>query len=359
MWFVASFVGRGRHRIRRTAFASIGVVFLLLTTAAIVNARYVYKPYLKSLWGDIGVDVVLEDALKPTAGCTQIPEQGELVQVQLPGPKSATPTKDGYVYLPPAWCVNDKTQYPVFVYLHGTPSPDGAKDFAGAMELPKTFDAFAAQNGGKAPVVVFPNAGAPNDTECADSGAYGNIETFLSQDVPDWITSWDQFRGRIMPPGKGWVVGGYSMGGTCGIMLTLRHPDVWNTFADYGGDSFGVGDGVAPDVQRTETISGLFGGNASAFDERDPTKNMQGKKLPNLGGWFGVGGIDQGTARDMRTYYNEATQAGMTVCYDVIPGQDHTFLAWKPTFINSLPWLAARTGFIPMTPDIQKSCGKP
>ena len=60
-----------------------------------------------------------------------------------------------------------------------------------------------------------------------------------------------------------------------------------------------------------------------------------------------------------RWYFSQAAQAGMTVCFDSIPDQDHTFLAWKPTFANSIPWLAARTGLIPMTPEIQASCKKP
>jgi len=373
-WFVIAFTGHGARRI---VCSIVGVLFVLLTVAAVVNAHYEYKATLGSLWGDVGANVVSSGSLEKSThttgtvapgqttttappGCDKIPDTGEVAgPIDVPGTKSGVGVRNVWVYLPPAWCTNDNTMYPVVIYLHGTPSPEGSKDFLGAMELVKNVDAFAAAHNGKAPVIVMPNVGAPNDTECADSAKYGNNETYVSEDVAGWIENWDVLTGRVQPPGKGWAVGGYSMGGTCGLMLTLRHPDVWHTFADYGGDAFGTGDGLSPDQQRSQTIRDLFNGNAQQFDERDPTKVMAGKKLSDLGGWFGVGGNDRGTMADQRRYFDEATQAGMSVCFDVIPDQDHTFIAWKPTFVNSLPWIAARTGLIPMTPDIQATCKKP
>jgi S-formylglutathione hydrolase FrmB len=373
-WFVAAFVGHP-GRLRRVVCILLGVVFILVTVAAGVNSHYQYKPTLGSLWGDVGAsNVVSEDQLRPSTrgtnaagqppttaapGCDTIPSTGQVATVQIPGPAAGQPAKDAYVYLPPAWCNNDDTDYPVAIMLHGAPSPEGGKDFLGAMELVKYADAFAADHGGKTPVIVMPNAGSPNDTECADSQKYGKIETYLTTDVPNWIRSWNVLTDRIQPPGKGWIIGGYSMGGTCSLMLALRHPELFQTFADYGGDAFGTGDGIPADQQRTQTIRDLFGGDAQAFDSRDPSKQLTTKKFPAMGGWFGVGGADQGTLRDMRRYYDQAQAAEIAVCFDVIPDVDHTFVAWKPTMANSFPWLAARTGLIPMTPEIQASCKKP
>jgi enterochelin esterase-like enzyme len=293
-------------------------------------------------------------------GCATIPANGEVTSVTTPGTSSGLTGKPTWIYLPPSWCTNDGTQYPVMMLIHGAPSPEGGHDWITTAKAAEIADEFAASHGGKAPVLVFPDAGSPNDTECVDSTKYGKLEQYLSVDVPGWVESADQFKGRLQPRPQGWTIGGYSLGGTCGLTLALRHPDVWHTIADYGGDAFGVDDATSASKQKADTTKELFDGDGKRFDDHDPAVQLQKKgDLSAFGAWFSVGGNDQTTMKDIRHYHDLAKQAGMKVCWQVVPNEDHSFEATKAAFKASLPWISARTGLFPMTPEIEATCKNP
>jgi S-formylglutathione hydrolase FrmB len=114
-------------------------------------------------------------------------------------------------------------------------------------------------------VLVFVDAGGTfnNDTECVD-GPRGKVADHLVKDVPPFVVS--QF--GVRPPGQGWGVFGFSMGGTCALGLTVIHPEVFSAFVDIPGD-------IGPNVgSKEDTTARLFGGSDNAQDEFDPPAAM-------------------------------------------------------------------------------------
>ena len=83
---------------------------------------------------------------------------------------------------------------------------------------------------------------------------------------------------------------GLSEGGTCSIMLALRHPALFTAFGDFGGL-------VGPRVGETnadtaDTVTELFGGSQQAFLAHEPAALLKSGRFPRLGGWFQVGADD-------------------------------------------------------------------
>jgi S-formylglutathione hydrolase FrmB len=106
------------------------------------------------------------------------------------------------------------------------------------------------------------NGSLTADTECVDSPR-GNVETYLTVDLPEFVHS----RFFTQPPGRSWGIGGFSEGGTCSIMLALRHPDVFSTFADYSG-LLGPRTGSTNAIGNTVAV--LFHGSQQDFDDHEP-----------------------------------------------------------------------------------------
>ena len=142
---------------------------------------------------------------------------------------------------------------PVIELLSGYPGSPA--DWTRAGFADQTIEAFASAHHGLAPVLVIPDTlGVDvNDTECVNSHL-GQADSYLSIDVPNYLRS--TFHAGT---GEGSLaVAGFSLGGTCALMLALRHPDIFRTFGDYAGlTSPTVGGYVQPSL----TIERLFDGS--------------------------------------------------------------------------------------------------
>jgi len=262
--------------------------------------------------------------------------KGKVLSIDVPNTASHFKARHGWLYVPAAAFSPEKSNLPVIVMLAGWPG--GPNDWLNAGGASQTLDAFAAQHHGVAPIVAFidNNGSQNNDTECVDSPR-GNVETYLTTDVPTYLKA--NFDVSSNP--ANWAIGGLSDGGTCGIMLALRHPDVYHGFLDLGGDI-----GPASGNQLT-TIKDLFNGLATAWQEHQPLYLLQQHntfKELHMFGYFAVGSSD--TSRTMgavQTLYHQSTAAGLTVAYETTPGH-HAFDVWKQQFQDALPWLSYQLG---------------
>ena len=119
-------------------------------------------------------------------GAGDMPATGTVSTVAIPGTKSRFAARDAWIYLPPAYLTTPRAELPVIMLMAGQPGEP--RDWFEAGKLGAVMDAFAAQHQGLAPVVVvvdhlgdrFANPG------CVDS-PQGNVFTYLTPDVPDWI----------------------------------------------------------------------------------------------------------------------------------------------------------------------------
>jgi S-formylglutathione hydrolase FrmB len=213
--------------------------------------------------------------------------------------------------------------------------PGGPADWLNGGGLQNTLDTFAKTHHGITPYVfvVDENSTAFNDTECVDSPR-GNAETYLTVDVPNYITS--HFNVAATP--NHWAIGGLSLGGTCGIMLALRHPDLYSYFLDFGGES-------APEIGSVDaTTKGLFAGSAQLYAAHTPSHLLQTQHYKNVGGYFAVGkGDDQNLINNMEALYKQTQSAGLNTAMEQVGGE-HTFGVWQQAFHDALPWISNQLG---------------
>lgn len=342
---------------RRTSAAPRGLALglatglVLLTAAGAVNAHFAYYPTLGEALGGAGPD---ESSLATAdADEGRIPARGQVVPVPIPGTASGFTAREAQVYLPPAWFARPRPQLPVVLLLHG--SPGSPTDWTEGGDAAATADAFAAAHHGVAPVLVMPdvNGDPVADTECVN-GPLGDVETYLTEDVPAAVVA--KFSTRAPAPGN-WAIAGLSEGGMCAIMLALRHPELFGTFGDFGGlVGPRVGDGN--DDPDGATVTALFGGSQAAYAAHQPATLLAdpGPGVAGMGGWFEVGSADPEPLAAAQTLAPLAQRAGIRTCLVVVPGGDHTFDVWSAALRSSLPWMAARLGLAPVTPELTSAC---
>ena len=99
-------------------------------------------------------------------------------------------------------------------------------------EAQRTADDFAAAHDGNAPILVFVDTSGKfsNDTECVN-GVRGNAADHLTKDVVPYVIS---HFGVSADPAK-WGIVGWSSGGTCALLTTVMHPELFSTFVDIDG----------------------------------------------------------------------------------------------------------------------------
>ncbi|MCI2422867.1 alpha/beta hydrolase-fold protein [Saccharopolyspora sp. K220] len=324
-----------RFRDRALRLVLIPLVVVLLTVNALVGVNAYFGYYL-TISQALGMDGEDRGSLAMLNARTTRPASGVVVDVEIPGRTSGFQARPADVYLPPAWFAHPRPRLPVIVLLHGTPGSPA--DWLDGGQAQQTADQWAAEHGGVAPIVVMPdvNGDTFGDTECVDS-ARGNAETYLTADVPQFV------RARFLTRGAGqdWAVAGLSEGGSCAIMLALRHPDVFGTFADFGG-LLGPRDGDSNDA--TGTATALFGGSQQNFDAHEPAWLLTHGKFRDLHGFFAVGDDDPEPRAAVQQLAGLSRRAGIDTDVVVVPGGGHTFDVWRAAFASSLPWIARWIG---------------
>jgi len=351
----------------RRVVALIAVPLCVLCAALEVNSWTGYLPTVQALW-DRGTHAALENQIdEATAQAMsrrgERPDRGQLVVVKTPSQLSGFPHRDELVYLPPSWFAsNPPPALPAVLVITGEfgwpedwPSTGGAQ---------KAADDFAAAHGGNAPILVFPDTSGEftNDTECVN-GPRGNAADHLIKDVVPYVIS--RFSASSDP--AGWAVAGWSVGGTCAVMTTAMHPEMFHTFLDIDGQ-------LSPNAgSKEQTIARLYGGNADAYDHFDPLTVLKANApYADVAGLFAVSGSgpalhllphqsdppvgdppdDPEAHQGIATYLCQAaSNAGMECSVQPQPG-DHKFGTAKRRFAAALPWLAGRlhTPAVPQIP---------
>jgi S-formylglutathione hydrolase FrmB len=279
----------------------------------------------------------------------RLPDQGVVITVNIPPTVSHFATRPAYVYLPPAWFAKVTPSLPTLVLLPG--EPGSASDWSNDGDADNTADAFAESHHGEAPIIVMPDPNGVRtiDSECVNS-QFGNAETYLVDDVPAFVRH--QFSASRAAGSL--AIGGLSAGGTCSVMLALRHPTVYPTFASFSGFA-------SPQYQETsraQTIHILFHGSASDFAAHDPTQLLAGGHFPGLAGWFEVGNQDTEPLAAAHSLQPAALRAGIATCILVRPG-GHDFDLWSRALTDAFPWLAWRLGLTDQPAHEPATCDSP
>lgn len=316
----------------RRVLPIVGFLAALVMTATLLNDAYAYYPTLGSIFAP-PVGTVSSLALARDRASHRPWTTGRVVQMDVPGTVSHFHARPAWVWLPPVYFDQPTERLPVVELLGGTPgSPSTWVTNGGAAG---TADAFAATHGGIAPIVVMPDSNGSlwGDSECVNS-TDGQVETYLTVDVP-------AFARRVLDSASGvgsLAVAGLSEGGSCSVMLALRHPHEYAAFGDYSGLA-------APSVENVvapaATTRALFGGSTTAYEAHDPAFLLHRGRFRPMAGWFEVGGTDTPCLDAQAALAALARRAGITVATEVDPGQGHSFAVWRDAFQHSLPFLAA------------------
>jgi len=271
----------------------------------------------------------LESIWHPPPG---MPKTGAVYKVNIPGTTSGFAARPGYLYLPPAYEATPQPQLPVLVLLAGQPGdPRAWLDFG---HIQAMMDGFAKRHDGLAPVVVMPDDLGSEFANplCLDS-RLGDVQTYLTVDVPRWITRHLEVR----PPARGWAIGGFSEGGTCAIQLSTQAPQLYRFFVDISGQ-------IGPTLgSRQLTIRRAFGGDAAAFARVDPIVVLRHNRFPRSAGVFVRGTNDSVYTPQQRIMYLAARHAAMNVTFMDLPG-GHDWRVWRGGLEHNVAWLASRLG---------------
>ena len=259
---------------------------------------------------------------------------GELLSRTIPGGASRFPARKAEIYLPPAALDHPRLRLPVLELLHGTPgSPlDWVNPTLG--NVAPELEAFARSHSGRTPIVVMPdiNGTYRADTECYRTKSGANVEQYLADIVPAWIR---QHLPAATSP-RDWAVAGLSEGGTCALMLALRHRNTFRTIGDFSGLAhLSVSDG--DDYQRT--LRELFDGNVRAYNAYDPLRLLtRGASLVGTGLWLQCGAKDRDSIPDQALIAKDARAVGATVRSVLYPGLGHRWPVWTDAVRKLLPW---------------------
>lgn len=329
------------------------VVGSFVFSFVLVNDYYQYYPSVSSLFsggqaiaaGGNPVDLqyagagskARSDSIEASLTDTASPAHGKVTAITIPATASHFAARQAYVYEPPVALARSYVQLPVLVLMAGLPG--SPQDWLNGGNLQTTLDDFAKQHDGITPLVFMVDelGNRSTDTECVDS-ARGNVETYLTVDVPNYIKN----NYAVSRDPVHWSIGGLSLGGTCGVMLTLRHPDIYRYFLDLSGD-IDVTLGT-----KAGTITKLFNGSQAEWAAHQPSLLLSAAgaktKYKDVGGYFAVGRGDSLSVNvAARQLYLASRKDNLDVAYEVVSGQ-HTFAVWRQTFADALPWLSNRLG---------------
>jgi S-formylglutathione hydrolase FrmB len=358
---VLAVAGWPRARWPLRGASVLSVPLCLLCVAVALNMWVGYFPTVQLAWNQLTAGP-LPDEMDPAAVDNRRQRHdtsghGAVVGVDIPSRASGFRHRRELVYLPPAWfATTPPVALPVVVMIgaaFNTP-----QDWLRAGNAVATADSFAKDHAGYAPVLVFVDVAGTfnNDTECVN-GPRGNAADHVVKDVVPFTVS----RFGVRPPGLGWGVVGFSMGGTCAVDLAVMHPEVFTAFVDIGGD-------IGPSVGSVEqTTARLFGGDAHAWETFDPRAAMHRHgQYTNLSGYFiaisstppsptsSAAGHAAIRHCEYRGEADTPAAAAVLLCltarrYGIdakvftVVGQ-HDWIMAANVFAGSLPWLAEKLG---------------
>jgi S-formylglutathione hydrolase FrmB len=256
--------------------------------------------------------------------------RGTVLSRRIAGLVSGFQARPALIYLPTLVRRDPHVKLPVLELLHGTPG--SPQDWISGTDLRQTAGAFAAHHNGRAPIIVMPdiNGAEGADTECVSSNG-ADVESYLTTDVPRYLLA----HFPVSPDRRRWSVAGLSEGGTCALMLALRHPRGFPIFGDLSGLARPT---VGEQDDPARTIARLFGGSRAAYDRHDPLWLLAHHTYPSVAGWLECGAQDRQSRHDQAELVQAARVAGVRVHASTIPG-GHDWAVWSTALAQMLPWI--------------------
>ena len=245
---------------------------------------------------------------------------GQQVTVQIPG-RGDGASGQVEVWLPQAY--TDPAQqgriFPVVEAYQGVPA--SADSWFKVAHLGQTIGQLAAEHELNQAIVVSPEVTPGGvDTECVNGGGRYQMETWLAQEIPQWIVK----HFRASADRNGWATIGYSAGAWCAIMTATLHPQTYGAAIVLGG-----------------YFQPLFGG-WRPFKKTPAKYNVLATAehhSPAISVWIEVSGKDGLSGPPSRQFVKYA-KPPMAVTSVTYPDAGHRFSVWMAAYPHALLWLS-------------------
>jgi S-formylglutathione hydrolase FrmB len=338
--------GHWQRLAGRRLVGGFAVAVACLLGAQQANAWFAYYPTVGDLLGSPLPDQVSLAQLRAGEVSSDQYPHGALVSIDLASTGSGFHHRSAMVWLPPsalglppsalgvatgAALLAEGSGHPVVMLLAGTPGRP--EDMVRSADFAAVAARYGANHDGAAPLLVMPdhNGGFLADSECV--GTDGQAERYLTQDVP---SAMHQLFGVSASQ---WGVVGYSEGGTCALVLSLRHPDLFPVFVDIGGDDHpNLGSTPARDLVAQRLF---YAGDTVAANQHDPRYLLAHGHFDGLHGWFVSGQADRPALRTVNALAPAARQAGIDVRETSPPGH-HSFSLVNAVSDEVLSWVVSQ-----------------
>lgn len=253
---------------------------------------------------------------------------------QTPGTELITTAVDGavsgvsaqvVVYLPPSYLAHPERYYPVVVALPGVPgNPDAYKN---DMELPARITTAYDEQKIREFITVIPDVFPDNyDTECVDSvDGKTRMDTFVSTDLTYWIKS----NLRAVNDPDAWATLGYSAGGWCSSMFTVRHPSIFKYSINMSGYFQPIFDG---DQLR------------EPFDPEYDLAQVIHTTRPDVAIWYWGAEDDRIPTAELERV-TPSIQEPTTLVTTLLANGGHSWTIWQDGCTQALAWLGATSPY--------------
>ncbi len=300
----------------------IAIVALLIGIAAGLNTYFGWRINIYDLTGKDPAPPEInqgEDWPSDTS-------RGVHVNAMIPGPLSGIAEQPADIWLPPQYFTQVNRPLPLIYAYHGTPgTPD---DWFNDGDGQQSGQVLANE---RQPVILVAPTAAPVDvdSECVN-GTAGNWDTYLSQDVPNWVAQ----RYRLKAGPGHTATAGLSMGGYCAQMLALRYPDKFSAAGNFSGTTSADFAGGLP------ALFGPVPNLAATTDSYSSTWLIQHHATSrNVAVWLEVGTNDsESLVKDQAKYYKLAKSITKDTRFKTIGGA-HTKGVWSDAFYHYLEWV--------------------
>jgi enterochelin esterase-like enzyme len=353
----------GRRVVVRVLAAGLAFVTAMVFGVLAVNRYYDYY----QTWGAMVADLTHQGVgatsgvpdIKLASGTLdgsrshleQAQQQGDLLRLMVTGQRSRI-TRTVYVYLPPQYFqpAYQGYRFPVIELIHGQPGQP--QDWITVAGVTHGFGRLLQDQHARPAVLVMPDAnGALGiSLQCLNQAGGAQDLTYLAVDLPNQITRML----RVVRPGTGWGVAGYSEGGFCAANMALRYPHRYG----FAGALSGYFTPADNQLAGGRLVS-PFGGNGTLREQNTPLDEIRVLRpaavIPRF--WLAAGAADGPDVAGAEAFQQNLRLRQQDVTLTLTPGGGHSFTTWRAEIPLMLTWMtqglaraaAARSGATAIT----------
>ncbi len=341
----------------RVLAACLAFIPAMVFGIAAVNKYYDYYQSWGALFSDLsgqvqsvpqlsaaslghGTPASLRAALGRSTNAALDAQNGLLFQTTITGPRSHI-SRQAYIYLPPQYFAKSYASYrfPAIELLHGAPGEPSA--WVNVMDVIPIYLQLLAEHKAAPAVLVMPdsNGGLRYALQCLNDPHGLQDMTYVGKEVPNWVTA----NLRVMRPGPGWGIAGYSEGGFCAANIGLQ-------YASRFGYS-GVLSGYFAPLMSQVPVNGKPGGrphdinvyrhNALLAVRNTPdeyvTRIPIGVMVPKF--FLAAGASDIGDVQAAQLFRQQLLIRVASVPLVVIQGGGHQARVWRAALTPMFEWM--------------------